>query len=213
MNDTIFRAPDLRGQLRDQVEKRLRLGLYPDDVRLMEHAVAREFNVSRTPAREALAMLAREGMLEKVGRGYRRVQFSVEDIEDLFEVRERLEPFAVQLLTEKNDHEIVKRLQLALRHLEAQEDNPHAYMDALAAFRRELFDSVGNERLVRLIFLYETQVGHVRAKTLQDTNIRHMSISGNRLLVAAIARGDGPEASRQILKLLTAAKVAIVSKL
>lgn len=213
MNDTIFRAPDLRGQLRDQLEKRLRLGLYPDDVRLLEHGVAQEFGVSRTPAREALAMLAREGMLEKVGRGYRRAQLSVEDIRDLFEARELLEPFAVQLLAEKSDAETVKRLELALELLESTQDNREAYMDALAAFRRELFGAVGNERLYRLIFLYETQVGYVRAKTLQDPNIRRLSVSGNRQLVTAVARSDGQEAARQMLKLLTAAKTAIVAKL
>lgn len=214
-DNAIFRAPDLRGQLRDQLERRLRLGLYPDDVRLTEHEVAREFDVSRTPAREALAMLAREGMLEKDGRGYRRVQLTVEDIEDLFEARERLEPFAVRLVAASAAQapETFDRLYAAVGQLDANQDTPGAYIDALAAFRRELFDATGNDQLVRLIYLYETQVGYVRAKTLQDANIRRMSATGNRQLVAAMARGDAIEATNQMIKLLTAAKVAIISKL
>tara|TARA_R110000850_G_scaffold277123_1_gene423062 strand:+ start:6884 stop:7321 length:438 start_codon:yes stop_codon:yes gene_type:complete len=144
MSDLIQRVPDLRGQLRDQLERRLRLGIYPDDVRLMEHGVAREFSVSRTPAREALAMLAREGVLERFGRGYRRVRFSVQDIKHVFEVRRRLEPFAVRLVAQHATTAEKRALRQALKELGGQIDDPHRYMDALAAMRKPLFEPCKN---------------------------------------------------------------------
>lgn len=210
MNNVIQRAPDLRGQLRDHLERRLRLGIYPDDVKLMEHGVAREFSVSRTPAREALAMLARDGMLARVGRGYRRVQFSVADIENVFEARLRLEPYAAGLVASNAKPLDIERLTAAIRAMAEQLGDAHGYMDALAALRRQLFDATGNAPLIRLISLYEGQVAYVRAKTLQDEATRRLSLSGNRRLVQAIAEHDPAAAEREILALLHAAKAAIL---
>ncbi len=208
MSDLIQRVPDLRGQLRDQLERRLRLGIYPDDVRLMEHGVAREFSVSRTPAREALAMLAREGVLERVGRGYKRVQFSAEDIRNVFEVRRRLEPFAVRLVAERADTAQKNALRQSLKELAAQVNDPHRYMDALAALRKPLFEPCANEHLIRLMSAHEAPIGYVRTKTLLDPVTRKISVEGNKRLVKAICAKDADAAEQEMLNLLQQAEAA-----
>ena len=208
MNDLIQRVPDLRGHLRDQLDRRLRLGIYPDDVRLMEHGVAREFSVSRTPAREALAMLAREGVLERVGRGYRRVRFSVEDIQNVFEVRRRLEPFAVRLVAERATTVEKNALRQGLKELAAQVNDAHSYMDALAALRRPLFEPCDNEHLIRLMSAHEAPIGYVRTQTLAELNTRKLSLEGNKRLVKAICGRDADAAEHEMLSLLEQAEAA-----
>lgn len=202
MNDLIQRVPDLRGQLRDQLERRLRLGIYPDDVRLLEHGVAREFSVSRTPAREALAMLAREGVLERVGRGYRRARFSAEDIRQVFEARRRLEPFAVRLVATKMTTAEKAALRQALKELERQVGDAHGYMEALAAMRRPLFQPCGNEHLIRLMSVYEAQIGYMRTKTLLELETRKVSLAANKRLVKSVCAGEQDAAEQEMAELL-----------
>lgn len=208
MNPLIQRAPDLRGQLRDQLERRLRLGFYPDDVKLMEHGVAREFAVSRTPAREALAMLAREGLLVREGRGYRRVQFSVADIKNVFEARRRLEPYAARLVACNATAAELDLLQRAFNRLADAIADGHQYMEALAAFRTPLFAPSHNEVLIRLMATFEVQVGYIRTKTLEDIDVRRKSIEGNRRLVEAICARDEQTAESVLMHLLDMAEEA-----
>src|SRR6187397_2530431 len=66
--------------------------------RLGEADLATRLQVSRTPIREALPRLAAEGLVELIpNRGARVVSWSTEDLEQIFEIRLRLEPYAVSL--------------------------------------------------------------------------------------------------------------------
>ncbi len=54
-----------------------------DDEHLDEPPIAKRLGVSRTPVREALTVLAQEGLFDVAGkRGYQVMAFSPKDIED-----------------------------------------------------------------------------------------------------------------------------------
>ena len=66
--------------------------------KLGETELANRLDVSRTPVREALSRLAAEGLVEIVpNRGARVAKWSDHDLEQIFELRLRLEPYAVGL--------------------------------------------------------------------------------------------------------------------
>lgn len=70
--------------------------------KLGETELATRLDVSRTPVREALSRLAAEGLVEIVpNRGARVTRWSDEDLEQIFELRLRLEPYAVGLAVPK----------------------------------------------------------------------------------------------------------------
>lgn len=64
--------------------------------RLVEEQVTRRFGISRAPLREALRLLGEQGMVEHLPRrGVRVATLSAADAEELFEVRDVLERFAL----------------------------------------------------------------------------------------------------------------------
>ena len=64
---------------------------------LRQERLAAEQGVSQTPVREALRQLAAEGLVEHVPyRGIRVVEFSIEDVEDLYGCRALLEGMAAR---------------------------------------------------------------------------------------------------------------------
>jgi len=76
----------------DIVEGRLTPGQW-----LRQQRVANELGVSEMPVREALKQLAAEGLVEHVPyRGVRVVEFSVDDVEDLYESRATIEGMAAR---------------------------------------------------------------------------------------------------------------------
>ena len=79
----------------------LRGDLAPGE-RLAELALAERLGVSRTPIRQALPALAREGLLAAAGRrGYVVRSFSPQDVVDAIETRGLLEGLAARRVAER----------------------------------------------------------------------------------------------------------------
>jgi GntR family transcriptional regulator, vanillate catabolism transcriptional regulator len=95
-------------------------GVFPPDRKLGEEAVARALNLSRTPARIAMATLEREGLLMRTPRrGYRVRSFTLDEIAGAIEVRGELEAMAARLLAERGaDGAVVTRLEDSLARSE-----------------------------------------------------------------------------------------------
>lgn len=84
-------------ELRDMIMR----GVFAAGFHLQEVPLAERMGVSRTPIREALNMLAKEGLLEPgPKRGYKIRTFTIEEIVEAYEVRATLEGMACRLLGE-----------------------------------------------------------------------------------------------------------------
>ncbi len=65
---------------------------------LVEQVLAKRFSASRTPIREALQRLAQDGFVKILPRrGARVSQLSINDIQDIFQIREALEGMAARI--------------------------------------------------------------------------------------------------------------------
>ena len=98
-------GPENHRQLRQWVADRLRSDILEGRLKpgewLRQERLAHEHGVSQTPVREALKQLAAEGLVEHVPyRGIRVVQFSVEDVEDLYSCRAAVEGMAARYAAE-----------------------------------------------------------------------------------------------------------------
>jgi len=123
LSDTVFH------QLRNAIiDGRLEPGQW-----LRQETLAQDLGVSQMPVREALKRLVAEGLAERLPyRGVRVVEFTPEDIVDMFTVRMILESLAVRFATPRITEEAIEHLEDNLR--EAAGYNTQAQM----ARRREL---------------------------------------------------------------------------
>ena len=93
------RANYVYAQLRDDI---FELRLLPGD-RLTEGGIAERFNVSRTPAREALQRLQGDGLMQGYVRGgWEVVPIDFKRFDDLYEMRELIETFAIRRLCQRD---------------------------------------------------------------------------------------------------------------
>ena len=90
LGDQVYQT--LRGHLRD--------GTIVSGQPLQEVQLAEKLGVSRTPVREALTRLASEGLLASDGRSFVVPSLSLEDVDDIYEVRFLLEPAAMRRVAE-----------------------------------------------------------------------------------------------------------------
>lgn len=107
-------------KLREQVVLKLRElilgGELPAGQRVAEIPISERLGVSRTPVRQALTVLAQEGLLSAAGkRGYVVHAFSAKDIVDAIEVRGILEGAAARLAAEAGpSKELIQALETCI---------------------------------------------------------------------------------------------------
>ncbi|MEV0648428.1 GntR family transcriptional regulator [Phytomonospora sp. NPDC050363] len=145
------------GALRDRVYETLRRRIVeataPPGQRLVERDLAAELEVSRIPLREALRLLAADGLVVTVpGRGTIVSPFTPDDVRDLFDVRESLEVLTARLAAERADADGLARLRGHLdRARAAMAEGDHAaVIDANADFHDELVTLAGNALLASM---------------------------------------------------------------
>lgn len=114
-------------QLREMILR----GALPGGQRVAEIPIAEQLGVSRTPVREALTVLAQEGLLSVAGkRGYQVKEFSARDIEDAIDMRGVLEGTAARLVAEAGPApELLEALDVCLAEGAEIVGKPHYGVD------------------------------------------------------------------------------------
>jgi DNA-binding GntR family transcriptional regulator len=100
MREAVSQSQRAYDRLRDEIVAwELQPGAHLNEVQLADH-----LSVSRTPLREALQRLARDGLVTIVpGRGALVAQLALQDVVHLFQMREALEPYAARLCARNSD--------------------------------------------------------------------------------------------------------------
>ena len=208
---TVQRVPDLRQQIFDQLRDSINAGAVGNDERLTEMTVAKRYNVSRTPAREALALLLQAGIVAQDERGYRIPSFSRSDIDHVFEVRHLVEPYAVGCICrDAADADLKALSKFAAAQLKRDAESD-AYADANKRIRARLFGLLQNDKLLAIVTSFEDRLAFIRVRTLRDPVTRKISSDGNARLIAAVTARDARAAQACMKYLLDEAHKAVVA--
>lgn len=194
-----------RRSLVDQAYHELRRRILDDDwqpgFQALEEAIARELGMSRTPVREALIRLEREGLVEILPRkGMQVVAISSKDMEEIYEVVTVLEAqAAAKLAKSRPNAAVLSPLQEAVDAMEAalRDDDLSAWAAADQSFHTGLLQAAGNERLAQMAMSVQDRIKRARLATLHDRPIPYRSNDDHQALLEAIKAGD-VEAARRI---------------
>lgn len=101
----------IREQIFNKLHEAVITGLIKPGERLVESRLAEQLKVSRTPVREALHALEREGLLESIPRvGYRVHEISEREFAEVLELRTLLMNYAVEKVIMVNDRKALDRI-------------------------------------------------------------------------------------------------------
>lgn len=167
---------------------------------LSENQLAEQFGISRTPIREALQTLAREGFLEVVpARGWFVTRLSVYDLQELFHLREALEGMAARLAAQRATEEDIAELERSVD--EAEQFQPGEWEKfALAGteYHRKIIAVAGSKRLGQFMDALSAQIVLMRASVAQAVADRREEVRAEHLaVVSAIKHRDPDMAERR----------------
>lgn len=197
-------STSLRGlSLHDGVATRLRGMIFDAELAagawVDEKALAESWQISRTPLREALKVLASEGLVELVPhRGCRVVEISDDDADDLFPVMALLEGrCALEAVRQLDDTALAR-----LRHLHAELERHAAAKDVDSYYRvnHEFHSCVqalaDNRWLNRVTGDLRRFLRLMRGRQLQLPGRIDASINEHRVLMDAFEQRDAARAER-----------------
>jgi DNA-binding GntR family transcriptional regulator len=146
-------APSLVEMATRQLREEILSGQLQPGQRLIEEQIRRRYSISRAPLREALRLLAQQGLIEHLPRrGARVTQWSEADIEQLFGIRAVLERHAVLTAFPMPDFGAIDRLAAVRDRLDEMrradlEGDQLRKDDAHRAFHAEVVALAGNHQL------------------------------------------------------------------
>jgi DNA-binding GntR family transcriptional regulator len=192
LEDTSTFADRAYAALRDVI---LSLDIYnrSGEVRLDERQLASDLGISRTPVREAMVQLEREGFVRAVPRrGIYVVRKTKREVVELITAWAALECMAARLITQKaTDQEIA-----GLRAMFATFENGrlHAKLDEYSEVNIEFHQTIirmsGNQVLTDLAANLFAHMRMIRRKTIGESDRADRSISDHMNIIRAIEARD-----------------------
>lgn len=177
----------------DILRERIRTGDLAPGARLRQEQLADELGVSRTPLREALRLLAADGLVELVpNRGAVVTTLSHEDRVAFWEARLALEPAAARLAAERRDATGLAAMRRAIADQRGAADDERGFA-ANRAFHLALVETAGNEHLERFAeTLWVRAVGSsiYRSQVGDGGGTPVAFIAEHEAILAAIEAGD-----------------------
>lgn len=180
--------------------------------RLTETFFAEKLGVSKSPIREALNRLEAEGLVVIAPRrGASVIQFTVDDVNEIYDLREILETAAVR--SAAVDERLLSRLRAALREAEQnlRKKDKVSYILADADFHRSIAQASVNTRLRKILENMHGQMLILRHRTFELSS--GLSVIEHERIVRALEKGDRETAASLMTKHIRAVRGKLLAHL
>ena len=113
----------LSQQIANSIKTEILAGKYPPGVRVRQEDIAEQFGASRSPVREALRILEAEGLVNLVAHtGAWISDLSLQECEEMYQIRERIEPLMIRLSIPTISDSAITELSLLTSAMEKTND-------------------------------------------------------------------------------------------
>lgn len=191
----------------EQLHEAIVNGELPAGTQLVELALAAQFQVSRTPIREALRRLEQDGLVERGNRGMQVRGRSPEEILEIYEVRITLEASAARAAAERHTPlDLLKIQQVHEAMVAASTDDPESLAAINRKFHEVLWSMSHNATLVDLLGRLHAHLIRYRGTTLAYQNRWEIVLKEHQELIEAIKAGDRDRAGQIAEEHMTGAR-------
>ncbi|MBM7333173.1 MAG: GntR family transcriptional regulator [Alcanivorax sp.] len=191
----------LAEQIRRALSDEILGGALPPGTRLDEIALARRFDVSRTPVREALREMASAGLVEhQHRRGVFVIEIPDQRLAEMFEYAAEMEAVCARMAAVKMTR--AEREELLAVHLDSHvhvvNEDVDAYDAANLRFHERLFSGCHNSYLFEAAMAARSRVLAYRRVQFTVGDRLSTSFAEHSGIVMAIVRGESEHAAEQI---------------
>ncbi|MCC2632323.1 MAG: transcriptional regulator, GntR family-like protein [Ramlibacter sp.] len=181
--------------LRQRIFRReLEPGGWIDEVKLSQ-----EYGISRTPLREALKVLAAEGLVTmKVRRGAYVTEVSEQDLAEVYHLLSLLESDAAAVVAQRASDAELKELQDLHKELESAAGDRERFFALNERFHMRLLELAGNRWRNQMVADLRKVMKLNRHNSLLKAGRVEESLQEHRVVMEALARRDAEDVRRRM---------------
>ncbi len=182
-------------QVADRLRQRILAHTLAPGSWIDEQALAAEFGISRTPLREALKVLAAEGLVTmKLRRGAYVTEVSERDLSEVFHLLALLESDAAQVAARRASSDELRELRAIHDELEATVHDRERFFAANERFHMRLLEIADNRWRIQLVADLRKVMKLNRHQSLLRQGRIEASLHEHRRLMAALEKRDAERA-------------------
>lgn len=199
----------------EHLKQAITRGDIPPGSRIVERRIAETMEVSRTPVREAIHRLERDGLVTKqFPGGFVVTGLTPEEIEECFGIRAVLEGYAARLATVRHTPEQLKpltaKIDLFEKHLKRDDLEP------LTKINTELHDTIyelsGSPRLIKMINDLKDQIVRFRRIILKDKELALASHRDHRDMLNMMLKRNEKEVELLVREHILRGQTAVMRR-
>ena len=210
----VFKSISLADQVFEKLESDIIAGVYPRGEVLTELKLVEQLNVSRTPIREALRRLEQERLIRDSGKGSVVLGITLEDLEDIMDIRLCCEGLAAYHAAENRTEEDIRRL----RHLTELQDfyfekgDYDRLREIDDEFHESIYEISGRTVLMDTLRPLHRKTQRYRRNSYSIPARRQKSINEHKAICEAICAGDAELADRLVSQHIANAKTTMIER-
>lgn len=185
---------ELNQQAYDEIRHRILAGELHPSTPLSEYQLAATLNLSRTPVREAIKALEKEGLVWSIpNKGTFVAELSAHDIMEIYQVRERLEGLAARIAAEQMSAKDIQLLEkeIALSNEFVASGQVDEIFQCDIRIHKLIISSTQNSRLGTILATLDDQMHRVRALFPQYPDWLQATMQDHAVIVEKIKEHDG----------------------
>lgn len=180
------------------VHHRIVTGAYRPNQRLVETEIAAELGASRTPVREAIVRLIKDGLAVRSRHGLMVREFTFPEVREIYEVRAAIEGYAARLAAERRTPEAIAAIAEHLSH-HARSSQGEAVdrarvVETNADFHDAVLAAAGNDRMQSLATSNLSYFFNIEAAAVTSDDALVVALDEHQLIYDAIRESDGDKA-------------------
>ncbi|CUB05353.1 GntR family transcriptional regulator [Marinomonas fungiae] len=194
---TQIKSATLTDDLTQRLTAEIVEGVLPLGSKISEPELAKRYGVSRGPLREALVKLEALGLITRTANvGARVIELNIEDLLDIYTLREAMEGMAArlaaELISEEEVNELYKLLDDHQAHLDANQDEHYVSQYGNEDFHLRIIQASQNKKLIRALTqdLYAT-IRMYRRYTADSRPDPRQALREHKAILDAVANREG----------------------
>jgi GntR family transcriptional regulator, rspAB operon transcriptional repressor len=197
----------------DFIKERILNMTYKPGQSISEVKIAEELGISRTPVREAINRLISEGLIIHSLEGKIVYTLSLQDIKEIFDIKEYLEAMIAEQVAEYRTDEDVEKLQDIIHRMTeaASKSNVDAWLQVDEEFHALLYDIVGNQRARQIINNLNEQWHRIRIGLIALEQRTKISVEEHKKIADYIIEGNSEKAGKAMREHLSKVRKTLVT--
>lgn len=209
-----FKTVSLADQVFEKLEDDIITGVYSRGEVLTEMKLVEQLGVSRTPIREALRRLEQERLIQDTGKGSLVLGITLEDLEDIMNIRLRVEPlaayYAAKNITEDGIHTLRQINELQDFYYEKGDVDRLRQMDD--RFHDAIYELSGRTVLKDTLRPLHRKTQRYRKSSIATKERQASSIQEHKALLEAICTKDADAAEKMATEHIRNAKENMIAR-